>query len=135
MSLIITFMFEPAKLQMNCARASGRISRRADRAGLGANVRSADTDASVTGVSATRARADATQTGAVGTGAGHIAQRTSARLKPCAGSIPPPPPNGFKLVRDSSHRASRAPKIRPRLRHVAFRRAVRRLIGGFRHAS
>ena len=23
MSLIITFMFEPAKLQMNCARASG----------------------------------------------------------------------------------------------------------------
>jgi len=30
MSLIITFMFEPAKLQMNCASASGRISRRAD---------------------------------------------------------------------------------------------------------
>src|SRR3954471_6012073 len=62
MSLIITFMFEPAKLQMNCARASGRISRRADRAGLGANVRSTDTDASVTGLSATGARADATQT-------------------------------------------------------------------------
>src|SRR3954469_7934303 len=62
MSLIITFMFEPAKLQMNCARASGRISRRADRAGLGANARSTDTDASVTGLSATGARADATQT-------------------------------------------------------------------------
>ena len=31
MSLIITFMFEPAKLQMNCARASGRINRRASR--------------------------------------------------------------------------------------------------------
>ena len=31
MSLIITFMFEPAKLQMNCARASGRrILRRPD---------------------------------------------------------------------------------------------------------
>ncbi len=33
MSLIITFMFEPAKLQMNCASASGRISRRADATG------------------------------------------------------------------------------------------------------
>jgi hypothetical protein len=31
--LIITFMFEPAKLQMNCASASGRIRRRADMAG------------------------------------------------------------------------------------------------------
>ena len=30
MSVIITFMFEPAKLQMNCASASGRINRRAD---------------------------------------------------------------------------------------------------------
>jgi hypothetical protein len=30
MSLIMTFMFEPAKLQMNCASASGRINRRAD---------------------------------------------------------------------------------------------------------
>jgi hypothetical protein len=30
MSAIITFMLEPAKLQMNCANASGRISRRAD---------------------------------------------------------------------------------------------------------
>jgi hypothetical protein len=29
MSVIITFMFDPAKLQMNWARASGRISRRA----------------------------------------------------------------------------------------------------------
>src|SRR5262249_2382347 len=29
MSLIITFMFEPAKLQMNWARASGRINLRA----------------------------------------------------------------------------------------------------------
>jgi hypothetical protein len=28
MSLIITFMFEPAKLQMNCASASGRSMRR-----------------------------------------------------------------------------------------------------------
>ena len=33
MSLIITFMFEPAKLQMNCASASGRIRRRADASG------------------------------------------------------------------------------------------------------
>ena len=33
MSLIITFMFEPAKLQMNCASASGRISRRAAASG------------------------------------------------------------------------------------------------------
>src|SRR5689334_19976178 len=42
MSLIITFKLEPAKLQMNCASASGRISRRADReraaTGLGAAV-------------------------------------------------------------------------------------------------
>src|SRR6185436_1304968 len=30
MSEIITFMFEPAKLQMNCASASGAISRRID---------------------------------------------------------------------------------------------------------
>src|SRR4051794_8448667 len=33
MSLIITFMFEPAKLQMNCARASGASSLRAERGG------------------------------------------------------------------------------------------------------
>src|SRR4051794_27863923 len=33
MSLIITFMFEPAKLQMNCASASGRRSLRADASG------------------------------------------------------------------------------------------------------
>ena len=33
MSVIITFMFDPAKLQMNCASASGRISRRADASG------------------------------------------------------------------------------------------------------
>ena len=33
MSLIITFMFEPAKLQMNWASASGRIRRRADASG------------------------------------------------------------------------------------------------------
>ena len=33
MSAIITFMFDPAKLQMNCASASGRISRRADASG------------------------------------------------------------------------------------------------------
>jgi hypothetical protein len=31
--LIITFMFEPAKLQMNWASASGRIRRRADASG------------------------------------------------------------------------------------------------------
>jgi hypothetical protein len=31
MSLIITFMFDPAKLQMNCASASGSTSRRAAR--------------------------------------------------------------------------------------------------------
>ena len=30
MSLIITFMFEPAKLQMNCARASGAMNARAE---------------------------------------------------------------------------------------------------------
>src|SRR6516225_1290502 len=30
MSLIITFMFEPAKLQMNWARASGRMNARAE---------------------------------------------------------------------------------------------------------
>jgi len=29
MSLIITFMFEPAKLQMNCASASGSTNLRA----------------------------------------------------------------------------------------------------------
>jgi len=29
MSLIITFMFEPAKLQMNCANANGARKRRA----------------------------------------------------------------------------------------------------------
>ena len=33
MSLIITFMFEPAKLQMNCASASGISTRR--KAGVG----------------------------------------------------------------------------------------------------
>jgi hypothetical protein len=32
MSVIITFMFDPAKLQMNWARASGRITLRADPA-------------------------------------------------------------------------------------------------------
>src|SRR3954452_2503718 len=32
MSLIITFMFEPAKLQMNCASASGARNLRRDRA-------------------------------------------------------------------------------------------------------
>jgi hypothetical protein len=32
MSLIITFMFEPAKLQMNCASASGTSSLRGDMA-------------------------------------------------------------------------------------------------------
>ena len=32
MSVIITFMFEPAKLQMNCARASGTSTLRNDSA-------------------------------------------------------------------------------------------------------
>jgi hypothetical protein len=64
MSLIITFMFEPAKLQMNWASASGRIIRRADRAGLGASVLSADTEPLVTVLSPTGARSDATQRGA-----------------------------------------------------------------------
>src|SRR4051812_43982024 len=36
MSLIITFMFEPAKLQMNCASASGRINLRHRRMGRSA---------------------------------------------------------------------------------------------------
>src|SRR5690606_37897233 len=36
MSLIITFMFEPAKLQMNCARASGTSTRRTVVAGVAA---------------------------------------------------------------------------------------------------
>jgi hypothetical protein len=30
MSLIITFMFEPAKLQMNCASASGAMNARGE---------------------------------------------------------------------------------------------------------
>jgi hypothetical protein len=34
MSLIITFMFEPAKLQMNCASASGAKNLRRASAGL-----------------------------------------------------------------------------------------------------
>jgi hypothetical protein len=33
MSLIITFMFDPAKLQMNCASASGRINLREEASG------------------------------------------------------------------------------------------------------
>ena len=37
MSVIITFMFEPAKLQMNCASASGRISRRAEASAAAAD--------------------------------------------------------------------------------------------------
>ena len=61
MSLIITFMFEPAKLQMNCASASGRISLRAERAGLGASARSADTAPLVRAWSSTRSPADAMQ--------------------------------------------------------------------------
>src|SRR5689334_24330129 len=48
MSLIITFMFEPAKLQMNCASASGARNRRraataaapGPRSGFGASVTS-----------------------------------------------------------------------------------------------
>ena len=38
MSLIITFMFEPAKLQMNCARASGTSTRRRAAAVAGVGV-------------------------------------------------------------------------------------------------
>jgi hypothetical protein len=34
MSLIITFMFEPAKLQMNCARARGAMNARGEPAQL-----------------------------------------------------------------------------------------------------
>ena len=41
MSLIITFMFEPAKLQMNCARASGTSTRRSAPAGFPATTPSA----------------------------------------------------------------------------------------------
>ena len=49
MSLIITFMFEPAKLQMNWASASGRINLRADAAGCaGVSVWLAATELSVT---------------------------------------------------------------------------------------
>src|SRR5580765_2508775 len=59
MSLIITFMFEPAKLQMNCASASGRISRRAERAGLGASARPADMAPSVIGRCYSKARSPA----------------------------------------------------------------------------
>ena len=36
MSLIITFMFEPAKLQMNCASASGAMNARGDPTQLAA---------------------------------------------------------------------------------------------------
>jgi hypothetical protein len=48
MSVIITFMFEPAKLQMNCASASGRINLRADASGRsGAMAVLTGTDSSV----------------------------------------------------------------------------------------
>src|SRR4051794_3776008 len=40
MSVIITFMFEPAKLQMNCASASGTSTRRNEPAGRPAATRS-----------------------------------------------------------------------------------------------
>src|SRR4051812_22904313 len=49
MSVIITFMFEPAKLQMNCASASGAISLRMvarDRSPVEGGL--TDTDRSVT---------------------------------------------------------------------------------------
>src|SRR5947207_2548834 len=42
MSVIITFMFDPAKLQMNCASASGRISLRADASGIPATLAGAE---------------------------------------------------------------------------------------------
>jgi hypothetical protein len=47
--LIITFMLEPAKLQMNWASASGRINLRADTAGCsGVSAWLAGTELSVT---------------------------------------------------------------------------------------
>ena len=50
MSVIITFMFEPAKLQMNCASASGRINLRGDIARrFGSRTPLAATGLSVTG--------------------------------------------------------------------------------------
>jgi hypothetical protein len=49
MSVIITFMFEPAKLQMNWASASGRINLRADASGRsGARAGLTGTDSSLT---------------------------------------------------------------------------------------
>jgi hypothetical protein len=56
MSEIITFMFEPAKLQMNCASASGAISLRMDardRSSVEGGL--TDTDRSVTRLSRWRA--------------------------------------------------------------------------------
>src|SRR5258705_76796 len=51
MSLIITFMFDPAKLQMNCASASGRISLRADASGRPGTAAAAGTRSSVIALS------------------------------------------------------------------------------------
>src|SRR3954454_7017868 len=51
MSEIITFMFDPAKLQMNCASARGAISLRADRsarAGTAAGAAGAEPPAALT---------------------------------------------------------------------------------------
>jgi hypothetical protein len=48
MSEIITFMFEPAKLQMNCASASGAINLRVDAIPRPPTVWLADTGLSVT---------------------------------------------------------------------------------------
>ena len=56
MSLIITFMFEPAKLQMNCASASGAISRRADLSAVASRLTRRDLARSRGGARATRAR-------------------------------------------------------------------------------
>jgi hypothetical protein len=56
MSVIITFMFEPAKLQMNCASASGRISLRADASGrsdAGSGLTDTDRSLSCTDLSST----------------------------------------------------------------------------------
>ena len=56
MSEIITFMFEPAKLQMNCASASGAISLRMDaRDRCSVEGGLTDTDRSVTRLSPLRA--------------------------------------------------------------------------------
>jgi hypothetical protein len=55
MSVIITFMFDPAKLQMNCARASGTSMTRNDR------VEVVDLDASASDIGSHQMTADEPQ--------------------------------------------------------------------------